>query len=184
MKNFNRGGGNFGHRDSNRGSMHKAICADCGQSCEVPFKPTGDKPVYCSNCFKGKDTGRDSNRFERRDSGRPSFGEKKMFRATCDKCGQSCEVPFQPSAGKPVYCSNCFSKGDNAGGNNAVSEQIKSLNDKLDKILRLLTPATASQPIVKKEEVREVKKAAPKKAAKKAPVVKAKPAKAKKAKKK
>ena len=31
--------------------MHKAICADCNKECEVPFKPTGDRPVYCQPCF-------------------------------------------------------------------------------------------------------------------------------------
>ena len=36
--------------------MHKANCAECGSPCEVPFKPTGDKPVYCDKCF-GKDDG-------------------------------------------------------------------------------------------------------------------------------
>lgn len=29
----------------------KAICADCGKECEVPFKPSGDRPVYCKDCF-------------------------------------------------------------------------------------------------------------------------------------
>ncbi len=31
--------------------MHKATCAECGQECEVPFKPTEGKPVYCRECF-------------------------------------------------------------------------------------------------------------------------------------
>ena len=31
--------------------MHEAVCADCGGVARVPFKPRGDKPVYCSNCF-------------------------------------------------------------------------------------------------------------------------------------
>jgi CxxC-x17-CxxC domain-containing protein len=31
--------------------MHKTICADCRKECEVPFKPTGDRPVYCKECF-------------------------------------------------------------------------------------------------------------------------------------
>lgn len=31
--------------------LHKAVCADCHQDCEVPFKPTGDRPVYCKKCF-------------------------------------------------------------------------------------------------------------------------------------
>ncbi|MBI4845158.1 MAG: hypothetical protein HY810_01570 [Candidatus Omnitrophica bacterium] len=31
--------------------MHKAICADCGMDCEVPFKPREDRQVYCKECF-------------------------------------------------------------------------------------------------------------------------------------
>ena len=38
-----------GRRSYNRGprEMHKATCSDCGQECEVPFKPTEGRPVYC-----------------------------------------------------------------------------------------------------------------------------------------
>ncbi len=32
--------------------MHEVTCDKCGKQCEVPFKPTGDKPVYCSECFR------------------------------------------------------------------------------------------------------------------------------------
>ena len=31
--------------------MFPAICADCTKSCELPFKPSGDRPVYCKECF-------------------------------------------------------------------------------------------------------------------------------------
>jgi CxxC-x17-CxxC domain-containing protein len=31
--------------------MHKAICADCKKECSLPFKPSGDRPVYCQDCF-------------------------------------------------------------------------------------------------------------------------------------
>jgi len=31
--------------------MHKAICADCKKECSIPFKPSGDRPVYCQDCF-------------------------------------------------------------------------------------------------------------------------------------
>lgn len=34
--------------------MHKAKCSQCGQDCEVPFKPSGDKPVYCRDCYNKK----------------------------------------------------------------------------------------------------------------------------------
>ena len=47
------GGGNrFGGRSSGPRPMHQATCSKCGQDCEVPFRPTGDRPVFCSNCFK------------------------------------------------------------------------------------------------------------------------------------
>ena len=49
-------GGGFSSRPR---EMHKATCADCKQECEVPFKPSGDRPVYCKACFgKRKDSGR------------------------------------------------------------------------------------------------------------------------------
>ncbi|MEM5804476.1 MAG: CxxC-x17-CxxC domain-containing protein [Candidatus Aenigmatarchaeota archaeon] len=32
--------------------MHKAVCSECGKECEVPFKPTEGKPVYCRDCFQ------------------------------------------------------------------------------------------------------------------------------------
>ncbi|MCK4481899.1 DNA-directed RNA polymerase [Candidatus Bathyarchaeota archaeon] len=32
--------------------MHKAVCADCGQECEVPFKPDPSRPVYCRECWQ------------------------------------------------------------------------------------------------------------------------------------
>lgn len=30
---------------------HKAICSECGEKCEVPFKPTDDKPVLLQQLF-------------------------------------------------------------------------------------------------------------------------------------
>ncbi len=32
--------------------MFPATCAECGKSTEVPFQPRGDKPVYCSDCYR------------------------------------------------------------------------------------------------------------------------------------
>lgn len=46
--------------------------------------------------------------FRRGDFGNRSFDRPTMHQATCDKCGKPCEVPFVPTNGKPVYCSNCF----------------------------------------------------------------------------
>ncbi|NOX71942.1 MAG: DNA-directed RNA polymerase [Candidatus Micrarchaeota archaeon] len=51
---FNDRGGFHNNRGFDRGprEMHKAICSDCGKECEVPFKPTEGRPVYCRDCFQ------------------------------------------------------------------------------------------------------------------------------------
>ncbi len=50
-------GGGGGGRGGPRGDrppreMHDAVCATCGKPTQVPFKPSGDRPVYCRDCFK------------------------------------------------------------------------------------------------------------------------------------
>jgi CxxC-x17-CxxC domain-containing protein len=60
--------------------MHKATCASCGEACEVPFRPSGDKPVYCSACFRNTQDGGD--RAPRKDFGRPSFVKSPDYRNT------------------------------------------------------------------------------------------------------
>lgn len=206
MREYNRssrGGRDSGRRSfsgggrSERPEMFTATCDQCGRECQVPFRPSGDKPVYCSDCFESKrdDGDRDSRsprRFESRDR-RPSFdrggygrdrGEKQMFPAVCDQCGQPCEVPFKPSSDKPIFCSKCFegkennrsNEGRSNGGSNNNAElkaQIDALNTKLDKILSILEPikeVKATKKNIEKgvaEVVKEVKKTA-KKVAKKA----------------
>ena len=42
-----RGGGDRGPRE-----MHEVTCASCGGIARVPFVPRGDRPVYCSDCFR------------------------------------------------------------------------------------------------------------------------------------
>jgi CxxC-x17-CxxC domain-containing protein len=32
--------------------MFSATCSSCGREAQVPFRPTGAKPVYCSDCFR------------------------------------------------------------------------------------------------------------------------------------
>ena len=34
--------------------MYDAVCASCGQTCQVPFQPRGDRPVYCRDCFEAQ----------------------------------------------------------------------------------------------------------------------------------
>ncbi len=45
------GGGGGGYGGGGSRQMYDAVCADCGNACQVPFQPTQDRPVYCSDCF-------------------------------------------------------------------------------------------------------------------------------------
>ena len=44
------GGGGYGRERAPR-QMTQVTCSNCGRETEVPFVPTGDRPVYCSDCF-------------------------------------------------------------------------------------------------------------------------------------
>ena len=71
-RDFNRGG--FGGGDRGNREMFKTTCSNCGKECEVPFKPTGAKPVYCNDCFR---TMGGSDRRDDRSSGRGGFGDRR-----------------------------------------------------------------------------------------------------------
>lgn len=44
------------HSQSQR-TLYQAICADCERSCEVPFRPSRERPVYCKECFAHRKAG-------------------------------------------------------------------------------------------------------------------------------
>ena len=46
-------GGGGGYERAPR-EMFSATCTNCGREAQVPFRPTGSKPVYCSDCFQSQ----------------------------------------------------------------------------------------------------------------------------------
>jgi len=46
-----RGGGGPRRGPSGPREMFDAVCGDCGQQTQVPFRPTEGRPVYCRDCF-------------------------------------------------------------------------------------------------------------------------------------
>jgi CxxC-x17-CxxC domain-containing protein len=119
--------------------MHNAICSECGKKCKVPFKPTGDKPVFCADCF--------GSRANERDFVQSKYQDKRMHLAICAECGNKCEVPFRPTPGKPIYCKTCFRKSGTAGGKKVeqFKEQFEKLHAKLDTILKFLASIVSSE---------------------------------------
>jgi len=84
--------------------------------------------------FSGSRTGG----FSKRSGGQSSFygkssGESRgrgrgpvtMHQVVCDECGKTCEVPFLPTAGKPVYCNACF-EGKRETGNSRGGDRFSS----------------------------------------------------------
>lgn len=84
-------------------------CAKCGTHIsQLPFQPSGDRPVYCSDCNRQF---RQDKRGNDRGFSRDSRAPRQMFQVslTCADCGTAItELPFQPTGDKPVYCKNCM----------------------------------------------------------------------------
>jgi CxxC-x17-CxxC domain-containing protein len=126
--------------------MFSTTCSDCGKTCQVPFKPSDAKPVYCSACFGMKKSANEQRGSEQR-GGRP---EKKSYE----------NKPVQQSTTRGV-------------GNDVITDlkrQITGLEVKLNRILDLINPPLPAKKAVVESPKPEVK---PKKvAAKKAPAKK------------
>ncbi|MFH0815154.1 MAG: CxxC-x17-CxxC domain-containing protein [Candidatus Falkowbacteria bacterium] len=122
------GGRDFGGNREDR-PMFPAVCEKCGQSCEVPFRPTGDRPVFCSSCFKAQGSGSD---YAPKSFGGGSSYAPKSFGS--DRGGFKREAT--PSAGVGI------SKG-----------QVDLIISKLDKILSILSPVKVAPAKVELKKV-------------------------------
>ena len=50
-------GGGYGSGARREREMFSATCSSCGKEAQVPFQPSNDKPVYCSDCFQQRGGG-------------------------------------------------------------------------------------------------------------------------------
>src|SRR5215831_19979467 len=102
-------------------------CVDCGEEFlftageQSFYRERGltNEPTRCKNCREKRKAGRATAGGTSSMGGGGSYGrsEKQMYPATCSNCGRDTEVPFMPTAGRPVLCRDCFnaSKGSSAG---------------------------------------------------------------------
>lgn len=143
--------------------MYKATCDRCGKTCELPFKPSGNKPVFCKDCFNSSE-GFDSRRSENRSPGKFNSEDRQMYDAVCANCGNDCRVPFRPTQGRQVLCSRCFEKNDTHGSDRKPFDrqdnrpaptsptnyhaQFEALNAKMDRILTFLTPTPMGEALL------------------------------------
>jgi CxxC-x17-CxxC domain-containing protein len=143
---FNRrdnGRGRFGGGDRDRGpvTMHQAICAQCGKSCEVPFEPTSGRPVYCNDCFGGK-----------KETGNSRGGDRFP-----QKNYDNYKAPMRPDF-----------RGDAGKGNDyELKKQLEMLNTKMDRLIKAAEIMAKIGPSAAEGKVKEVTKTAPATKAKK-----------------
>ncbi len=148
-----KGGARFGNTfgAGEQKELFKATCAHCNRSCEVPFRPNGEKPVFCRDCFRKDDDRRDSRggRDQSRDS-RPSRD-------------------FKPR-------QNEYATEKKDVGLGEVTRQLATLEAKLNRILDIINPPqpkasvsvdTKEGSVVKKVRAKKEAPAAKKKTAKK-----------------
>lgn len=91
-------------------------CADCGASftftaSEQEFFATKgftNDPRRCPNCRKAGKQQRYGSYGSRDSYG--SQRQREMHAAVCASCGKDTQVPFEPRNGRPVYCSDCYSR--------------------------------------------------------------------------
>lgn len=134
--------------------LFKATCTTCGKPCEVPFRPNGQKPVLCRDCFAAKNTspsGNDNFKRNDRDSqARPNLKSENR------------NDSFRP----PV--AQHHSDRDHS----ELTKKVAALESKLNEILTILKqpkPEVKEKTApVKETAVAETKSSKPKKVAKKA----------------
>ena len=111
-------------------ALEKKLEILISQSSKRPFeKSYSQKPPRHFNHSHHHDRGRQGN----------GPRERTYTRVICADCNKECEIPFKPSAGRPVYCKECFSKRKtgtsfNANRNNRPTERDFSREHRSDKM--------------------------------------------------
>ena len=94
-----------------RGFTEPRRCSSCRASRKAARGDTGGSSTGFGDRGGGGGYGDSSGGYGGGSSsggGGYSRGPREMFTATCSSCGKEASVPFRPTSGKPVYCSDCF----------------------------------------------------------------------------
>jgi CxxC-x17-CxxC domain-containing protein len=163
-RHFGGGGGGFRGRDGGRGgsgrdrdrgpvTMHQAVCDQCGKECEVPFRPSGDKPVYCNACFGAKKESGDNRGRDNRSSDR--FPQKSF---------DTYKAPVIMDLGGEAK----------KGNNDEVKKQLIMLNEKMERLIKAVEGNSYPKPLAGENKTKQIIKSLPAVKAKKVVKKKAK----------
>jgi CxxC-x17-CxxC domain-containing protein len=94
-------------------------CFDCdttfifsaGEQVEYASRGYKNNPKRCPSCRKERKARQYANGGSSHRNDNSSYNPRReMFPVVCGECGKATQVPFQPSADRPVYCSDCYNK--------------------------------------------------------------------------
>jgi len=93
-----------------RGFTEPRRCASCRASRKAARNSDGGGSSYSSGAGYSSGGGYSSGAGSYGGGGGGGYerAPREMFSATCSNCGREAQVPFRPTSGKPVYCSDCF----------------------------------------------------------------------------
>ncbi len=116
----------FGGHSGEKKEMFTAVCATCQKQCEVPFRPTGERPVYCRDCFRNarEDSGTDFTRGHDRPMA-PHAAPKRDF------------APSYAAKPAPQSAPVTDRRIDD------LKRQVENLTAKIDMVLAILKPTAA-----------------------------------------
>ena len=160
-----RGGFRGGDREV---TMHKTNCAECGGVAEVPFRPNGEKPVFCNDCFGDKKDAPSFGRNDRGDrGGSRDFSERKTSAPATDTRLQEQMDALHKKLDKIIKALDIKEPFETKDIFRAAKTEIKEKTPKY-------TPPTANalSQVVEKATAKKAVKAAPAKSEKKAPAAK------------
>ncbi len=152
----------FGGRDEGPKEMFPTKCSECGRACEVPFRPNGEKPVFCNDCFSAQKESMSGN-----------FAPKPRFDKPRFDRNDRPQRDFGSSA--PVVDERNNRRIDE------LKAQVAGLSAQMKEVLAIIRNkpvVAAAAPVVKTKEVAPVVKKVAEKAAKVAKVAPKKAAKA------
>lgn len=155
-------GGERGGFGAGRPELFAATCSACGKGCELPFRPSGDRPVFCRDCFDKKDDSRSHSSFQRTERPRefrPSPREGSNNSGNDEIKKQLANLEY-----KMDKIMKMISGGEAHKTVGASAEQLKIVSTPQVKVT---TTKNKPEPVLKKATAKKVKSVAAKKAVKK-----------------
>jgi len=117
-----------GDRDGGPKEMFPATCSSCHKACEIPFRPSGDRPVYCRDCFGSQEGSASESRGRRDDRGGESRFPRKEY-------APSFAAPKAPMEDKRI---------------DGLKRQLDDVSAKVDQILNILNSKNAAIAVLEK----------------------------------